>query len=555
MDKQIFIGGAWPYANNSMHIGHLAALLPGDVIAKYFRQNGDKVIYVSGSDCHGTPITLRANKLGIDPKVIADHYHNEFTKNFNDLNFTYDMYTNTMTPYHEQAIIGFIKKISKNGLLYTKEEEDYFCPTCNKFVADRELVGQCPICGAEATGDQCDKCLTALTPDMVLNKKCKVCGSSLEKRKNTHIYFAMSKLTDVIREYVEKNGEGWRQTAVNESLKYLNEGLRDRAITRDINWGIEIPFEGFENKRLYVWIDAVLGYMTTGRLVAEKKGIDFDKFIRDPETISYYSHGKDNIVFHTIILPSLLEAIDPTINKPNKIVSCEYVNMNNEKMSKSKGNLISVNTLTENFNPDSIRFFFTINNPEKKDSSFSLDDFINTHNKQLVGGYGNFVNRNLSFLVKKFGGVLPELELDKEVKIVTESFYNKIGKCLENGDVREASLTFYEYVQYANRYYDQNAPWILAKENLSEFNKVTSNCIYLIANLANISSPILTEASEYVTTLLGVKKGTWEPVTYDSNIKLANLKVLYNRIDEKDVDMEKGSEDTLQKKTVNKIMR
>lgn len=543
--KQILIGGAWPYANNSMHIGHLAALLPGDVIGRYFRKKGADVLYVSGSDCHGTPITVRADKLGVGAKTIASHYDEEFRQNFLDLGFQYDLYTNTMNPFHQKKVQEYILKMKENGYLYEKETDEDYCESCKKFVADREIIGICPICGAETNGDQCDKCLTALTPDMILNKKCKKCGQSTIIKKNKHIYFKLSALQDKVQAYVDKNKDNWRPTAINETNKYLEQGLKDRAITRDLNWGIPVPFEGYESKRLYVWIEAVMGYLTAGEQAADSLNIDFSKFIRNPEMVSYYIHGKDNIVFHTIILPALIMAIDDSMNKPNMIVSCEYINVNDEKMSKSKGNLTTVNTLLENFDSDTIRYFFTLNNPERKDASFILDDFISTHNKMIVGGYGNFVNRNLSFLAKKFDGVLPKLQLDKEVEEETKKAYDKIGELIEKGELKTAALESYFYVQFANKYYDKNTPWVLANTDKNQFDKITSNCIYMIVNISNIFEPFMPKTSKKVKALLNIQDSQWAPVSYDSNVKLNEVSILFNRIDPVNVDMTKGTKDTL----------
>ncbi|MBE7707052.1 MAG: methionine--tRNA ligase, partial [Cyanobacteria bacterium SIG30] len=396
MSRNILIGGAWPYANNSLHIGHLCALLPGDVIARYFRKNGDNVIYVSGTDSHGTPITVRAKKEGINPKEIATKYHEEFVKNFNDLDFSYDLYTNTMTDYHKKWVQHYLKQIDKNGYIYKKEEEQDFCPKCNTFLSDREILGTCPHCGGAAKGDQCDSCLVTLNAKELLNKECSFCKTKTELRTNTHLYFSLSKFQDDIQKLINEHKNVWRNNALKETEKFLSIGLIDRALTRQLNWGIEVPFDGFEDKRVYVWFEAVMGYITTARKVAEEKGIDFDKFITDKNTLTYYAHGKDNIPFHTVIFPALLSAIDKNMKLPDQIISCEYVNMNNEKMSKSKGNLISVNELTQMFNKDSIRYYMIANGPETKDINFNLEDFVTVHNKFLVGVFGNFVNRNLS---------------------------------------------------------------------------------------------------------------------------------------------------------------
>lgn len=542
--KNIFIGGAWPYANNSLHIGHLAALLPGDILARFFRKNGNKVLYVSGSDCHGTPITVRADRLGVNAEDIASHYDKEFRQNFNDLEFSYDLYTNTMTQYHEKVVKNNLQKIFNNGYLYPKTEKEDYCEHCGKFISDREISGICPICGAVADGDQCDKCLTALTPDMLKNKTCKLCKNPTTVKDNTHLYFKLSSCQNAVEKLFNKYKENWRPTAVNETAKYLKQGLIDRAITRSLNWGIKLPFDGYDDKRVYVWIEAVMGYLSAGEQAASAKGIDFNEFMHDKNTVSYYVHGKDNIVFHTIILPALLGAIDNNLSMPERIISCEYVNLGGDKMSKSKGNLITVNTLLANFDPDSIRYYFCLNNPERRDSSFDLNDYVSIHNKHLVGGYGNFVNRNLSFLAKKFEGKLPELQLDQEVKNVVEKTYKEIAYLFEQGEIKEATTKLYDYVQYANKYYDTNEPWVLSKTDLEKFNKITSNCIYLMANMANLYEPIMPKRAKMLADLLGFSLDNFTPVEYDSSKVIENLPLLFQRLDLEQIDMEKGAQDT-----------
>lgn len=543
--NKFFICGAWPYANNSLHVGHLAALLPGDVLARFFRQTGGEVLYVSGSDCHGTPITLRANKLGVDPSYIANHYASEFEKNFRDLDFSYDCYSATMRDSHKKEVEEILKKIYDNGFIYEKCEDADYCENCQKFVSDREISGICPICGKVATGDQCDNCLTALTPDMLLNKVCKTCGKPTTTKKDKHLYFKLTAFQPELEKNIDDNAHYWRNTAINESRKYIKEGLRDRALTRNLNWGVNVPFEGYEDKRIYVWFEAVLGYFTAGREASKKLGIDFDSFIRDKETQMFYVHGKDNIVFHTIILPALLSSIDKTIGLPNRIVSCEYVNLNNEKMSKSKGNLITVNSLLQNLDSDVIRYFFILFNPERKDASFQIKDLIDINNKHLVGGWGNFINRNLSFLIKKFSGILPNAEIDENIVKAVREEYQKVGKLYSDNELRAALEELYTFVQFANRYYDESKPWVLAKEDKDGFDKVTATCLYLIVNIANMYLPVMPKSSKKVLELLGVKDFTWGEVNYDNSIILKEVSVLFTKLEEDKLDFTLASGDTL----------
>ncbi len=531
MNKNIFIGGAWPYANNSLHVGHLAALLPGDIIARYYRTNGDNVIYVSGTDSHGTPITVRAKKEGVSPRSIAETYHKEFKKNFEDLDFSFDMYTNTMTKEHAELVKKYLTQIKNNGYIYEKEEMQDYCPKCDTFLSDREIVGVCPHCGGVAKGDQCDSCLATLNPKELKDKKCSICNTKTQERPNKHLYFALSKFQKELEQVVADHAETWRPNAVNETNKFLTIGLMDRAITRQLDWGIDVPFKGYEDKKVYVWIEAVLGYLTTGKQVADSRGIDFDKFLTDPETLTYYSHGKDNIPFHTYIFPALLKAIDKKIKMPDYIVSCEYVNMNNEKMSKSKGNLISINELLELFPKDSIRYYMIANGPETKDINFSLNDFIQVHNKFLVGVFGNFVNRNLSFINKKFDGNIPNGKVDENIRALTKGTFDKVGTLIEQGKLRQAFETAMNYVSAGNKYYDDNKPWVQVVEDIEGFNNTTYTCVYMMANMANLFAPLMPETCQKIKKKLALNEEVkWAPVEIGKNLKVQNGDLLFERL-------------------------
>lgn len=531
MNKNVFIGGAWPYANNSLHVGHLAALLPGDVIARYYRQNGDNVIYVSGTDSHGTPITVRAKKEGVTPESIAQTYHKEFKKNFEDLDFSYDLYTSTMSQYHAELVKKYLIQINKNGYIYKKKEMQDYCPDCESFLSDREIIGTCPHCGGSAKGDQCDSCSATLNAKDVIDKKCNICHSSTIQKQNTHLYFALSKFENELRKLIASKQGQWRANAISETNKFLSMGLLDRAITRQLDWGIDVPFDGFGDKKIYVWIEAVLGYLTAGHKVADEKGIDFDKFMTDPNTITYYSHGKDNIPFHTYIFPSLLMAIDPKIKLPDYIISCEYVNMNNEKMSKSKGNLISVNELTELFPKDSIRYYMIANGPETKDINFSLDDFVQVHNKFMVGVFGNFVNRNLSYINKKFDGNIPNGEVSAKIWGLTKETFAKVGDLIEQGKLKQALEVAMNYVSAGNKYYDEQKPWIQVVEDIEGFNNTTYNCVYMIANMANLFAPFMPETCAKIKKKLNLnKKVEWKETQIGCDLKVQDNDLLFERL-------------------------
>ena len=547
--RDIFIGGAWPYANYYLHVGHLAALLPGDILAKYFRGKGDNVIYVSGSDCHGTPITERARKEGVSPSEIATHYHNEFKKTFDNLGFEYDEYSTTMSEHHKAYVMEQFKRMMDNGYIYEKEEMEDYCETCQKFLADREISGTCPYCGGKSTGDQCEQCNHSLNSSEVLDKHCIKCGQLTTSRPNKHLYFTLPKFEGVLQDLINKNKFTWRKNALGEAQKYIDMGLVDRAATRQLDWGVPVPVPGYEDKRIYVWFEAVLGYLSVGKEVAETRGIDFDKFMSDDNDNlkTYYVHGKDNIPFHTTIYPAILASLNNNYRLPDYIVSSAYVNLNNEKMSKSKGNLITANELLEMFGSDTVRFYFAFKGPETNDVNCSIDDIVQTHNKFLVGMLGNFVNRNLSFIVKKFDGVIKEGKIDDSVRELTQKTYQLIGEYLEKGEIKNAVSQMIEYISMANKYYDSKQPWIQVKENIDDFNNTTYTCTYMMANISNMINPVLPNGSRLIKQMLHLPEFSWKEQLISGDIKIEDLQLLYNRIEEKKNDVHVDDETSVKK--------
>lgn len=537
--RDIFIGGAWPYANYFLHVGHLAALLPGDLLAKYYRGKGENVIYVSGSDCHGTPITERAKKEGVDPYQIAEYYHTEFAKTFDRLGFEYDEYSTTMSEHHKEYVKEKFKKMIENGYIYEKEVEQDYCDECKTFLSDREIEGICPHCGGKSTGDQCDKCGASLDSTEVLDKHCKKCHSKTILKNNKHLYFKLTEFENGLQELINKNKLTWRKNALGEAQKYIDMGLVDRAATRQLDWGVEVPVEGYEDKRIYVWIEAVLGYLSVGEEVAKSRGIDFDKFLSDDNANlkTYYVHGKDNIPFHTTIYPALLLSLKENYRLPDYIVSSAYVNLNNEKMSKSKGNLITANELLDMFESDTLRFYFSFKGPETNDMNCSIDDIIQTHNKFLVGMLGNFVNRNLSFIKKKFDGNITEGTIDEKIKEATNKTYHLAGEYFEKGEIKNAVTSIMEYVNLANKYYDSREPWKQVKENISDFNDTTYTCLYMIANLSNLIEPVLPNASTKIKRMLNLNPYKWEEEMISGDYKLTDVEILYNRLEEKKTEL------------------
>lgn len=532
--RDIFIGGAWPYANYYLHVGHVAALLPGDILAKYFRGKGDNVIYVSGSDCHGTPITERARKENTSPQKIAEHYDKEFIKTFNNLGFEYDKYSNTMSDYHIKYVEEQFKKIIENGYIYEKEEYQDYCNKCNTFLSDREIIGECPFCGGKSSGEQCDVCGASLDSNDVLNKHCKRCGSKTVMKENKHLYFKLTAFEKELQELINNSMNKWRKNALGEAQKYIDMGLKDRAATRQLSWGVPVPVKGYEDKRIYVWIEAVLGYLSVGKEVAESRNIDFNQFMskKNLNLKTYYVHGKDNIPFHTTIYPALLLSTKNDYRLPDYIVSSAYVNLNNEKMSKSKGNLITANELLETFDSDTLRFYFSFNGPETSDINCSLSDIIQKHNKFLVGMLGNFVNRNLSFIDKKFNGEIREANIDERIKVLTRECYKSVGDFFEKAEIRNAVTKIFEYISFANKYYDNEQPWIKVKENIDEFYNITYTCIYIIANISNLINPILPHASLKIKKMLKLPKYSWKEIEINGDYKIQSADILYSKLEE-----------------------
>lgn len=319
--KDILIGGAWVYANGSLHIGHIAGLLPGDVLARYHRAIGDNVYFVSGSDCHGTPVAIRAKQENKTPKEISDFYHEEFAECFKKLGFSYDVYTKTSSEEHKDFAREFHKKLYESEYVYEKEVPQAYCETCHTFLADRFVLGQCPKCGGNTRGDQCDDCGTMLEPENLLEPVCAICGKRINFRTSKHLYIAISKLENQLKGLVEEK-TGWRKNAISFTNRYIEEGLRDRALTRDLDWGISVPKEDYEKKTIYIWAENVLGYLSASKIATELRKSSFSE-LWGKNAKHYYVHGKDNIPFHTIILPALLIANGEGWHLPDNIVSSE----------------------------------------------------------------------------------------------------------------------------------------------------------------------------------------------------------------------------------------
>ncbi len=532
MSRKVIIGIAWSYANSDIHLGHICAYIGGDVLARFHRAKGDEVLMVSGTDCHGTPITERAIREGKSPKEIVLHYHNQFAEVFKKLNMSYDIYTLTMAEYHHKKVQEMILLLKENGFIYEKTEPASFCPKCNKFVYDREVEVECPKCGAISKGDQCGACDYVFLPEDLLKGKCRICGSKTEVRDNTNLYFALSKFEEPLRKHFEHSKQFWRKNTVNETEKFLREGLQDRAVTRDLNWGIDVPLSGYQDKKIYVWIEAVWGYVTAVMRYCDEHNLNWkDWWLNDnnDEHLVYMCHGKDNIVFHTIIFPALLMATKQNYCLPEHCVSTEFLNVNNEKMSKSKGNGLPMVEMLERFDPDSLRYFTVACGPEKRDSNFTYADFYALHNGEIVNKFGNFVNRTLNF--KGLEGVLPNGEMDGRVKAKIEKTYSEVETCILKAEFKEALSKVMALVDYGNKYYDENQPWALFKEDdKTKFTNVIYTCVQLIVNLSNLMDPFMPHSAKKLRDYLHKADVKWQFETIECGKKFGSIEPLFTRL-------------------------
>lgn len=532
----ILIGGAWPYANGSLHIGHIAALLPGDVIARYYRAKGDDVLYISGSDCHGTPISIRAKKEGVLSEVIANRYHEEFKYCFDKLNFSYDCYSRTDDNQHKEEVRRIIISLYEKGLIYEKKVSQVYCEECKQFLPDRYVEGVCPHCNSIARGDQCENCSTLLDPLELKDRLCKLCGSKPVVKSTKQLYFALSTFEKGLRKHLERSRKNWRINAVNSTERYLNEGLKDRAISRDLDIGIDIPIKGFEDKKVYVWIDAVLGYLT----VSEKWGKENNKNCSDywnSSSISYYIHGKDNIPFHTIILPALLRGTGPERN-PDKVISSEYVTLEGKKISTSNNWAIWVPDIVDRYNSDLIRYFFIANGPERRDADFTWREFINKNNGELLGAYGNLVNRTLVFVKKNFNSKVPKGKVEESIKSTIEELYKNIGENIEEGNLKSGIERIFTFIRSINKYFDEEMPWITIKQDNKQCENTIYNCLYAIVNLANLLNPFLPESSEKIKSWFHCEENRWKEIQLNSGVNISNFHVLFERLDKSIIDEE-----------------
>lgn len=503
----VIIGNAWPYANGQLHLGRIAVLLPGDILARYHRLMGDDVIFLSGTDCHGTPVTMKANEEGITPKEAIDKYHEEFQRCFKSLGFSFDIFEKTHSKYHEEKVKEFILGLYKDGYIYEKSVEQTFCETCNEYLSDRYIEGKCPKCGAETFGDECKECSEIFDTYELLEKKCKTCKSEPILKETNHLFFALSKFeNDVKRLYIRQHG--WRENAQRIVKRYLDEGLRDRAVTRDFNWGVDVPLEGYEDKKIFVWIEAVMGYLTATMKCTEERAEDFNEYWQGEDSRIYLVHGKDNIPFHTVIFPAILAGIG--IKNPNlRIVSSEHLKLEGKPFSSVKNWALWADYVSKKYNVDSFRYYLTLSSPEDKDTDFTWREYINVVNNDLAGTLATFINKVLIFAKKNYGSRVPNGKMDEKLKGEILNLYFDAGDKIEDGHFKDALTSIMDLCKKGNKYFDDSKVWDLIEKNPGKLRDVIYNCIQVIANLANLLEPFMPSTSKKIVESLGIDETIW----------------------------------------------
>lgn len=531
--KKILIAGAWPYANGSLHIGHIAALLPGDILARYYRAKGNPTFYVSGSDCYGTPIMIRAKQENKTPAQISDFYHDEFNQTFEKLGFSYDLYTKTGDLQHADFVRAFHKKLYEGDYIHEKTVKQGYCTKCKKILVDRLVVGQCPVCGEETRGDQCDHCNALFEAESLMKPRCVECQSPLELRESTQLYIAISKLETQLTAFLAQHPK-WRKNAIAFTKRYIDAGLQDRAITRDIDWGIDVPKEGYEDKKIYIWAENVLGYLSASARLCDERNIPFAELWGE-NARHYYVHGKDNIPFHTIILPSLLIGQGEKLRLPDDIVSTEHLTLEGRKISTSQNWAIWAKDIADQYNPDSLRYFLIANSPEKRDADFSLREFVERNNTELVGAYGNLVNRTLAFIAKYLESTIPIGIQDDEIKGKINAAFQSVGEKIEEGNFKNALGDIFELVRFGNKYYDTNTPWKTRISDPNACGNTLFNCVQIIVNLSVLLAPFLPFSSERIFGWLGIDL-QWRSQYICGGYKLPDISILFDRLDISVVD-------------------
>ncbi len=530
--KRTLITSALPYANGPLHIGHMAgAYLPADIYFRFLKLRGEDAIHICGTDEHGVAITIAAEQRRMSPRELVDHYHEVIKRGFQKWGIEFTNFSRTSREIHHKTAQEFFLKLYEKGWFKEAESEQYFCPRCKRFLPDRYVVGTCPHCGYErARGDQCERCGRWLEPKDLINPRCAICGATPVLRRTKHLYFRLSQLRDRLVKWLEGN-EFWKPNVRNTALGWAREGLPDRAITRDLEWGVRVPLPGWEKKVLYVWFDAPIGYISATREWSDS----WRDWWTDPETRIIHFIGKDNIIFHAIVWPAMLMA-HGEFNLPHDVPANEFLNLMGDKLSTSRGWAVWAEELVDEFGQDYARYGTALVIPETKDSDFNWHEFRKRVNGELADAFGNFVHRFAKFAQKHFGGKWPEGEVDPEVLVKVRETHAEVTRALERYQFRKALSALHALAIFGNQFFDRKAPWKDPKGS----GETIYSCAFLARALAVMYEPFIPQGARRVREILGITEAlSWEDAPRDDGSlrgrALGEVKPPFKKIEETQV--------------------
>ena len=512
--KRTTVTAALPYANGPVHIGHLAGVyVPADIYVRYLRLKRRDVIFIGGSDEHGVPVTIRAKKEGCTPQDVVDRYHALIKRSFEEFGISFDIYSRTTSETHHKLASDFFRKLYDNNKFVELESEQFYDEQEHQFLTDRNIMGECPRCHAQgAYGDQCEKCGSTLSPDELINPVNKLTGNKLVKRPTSHWYLPLNDYQQWLEKWILEEHKEWRPNVYGQCKSWLDNGLKPRAVTRDLDWGIPVPVEGAEGKVLYVWFDAPIGYISnTKELLPDS----WEKWWKDPETRLIHFIGKDNIVFHCIVFPSMLKAEGSYI-LPDNVPSNEFLNLEGDKISTSRNWAVWLNEYLVDFpgKQDVLRYVLTANAPETKDNDFTWSDFQARNNNELVAIYGNFVNRALQLTKKYFDGAVPHCgelsDYDRQTLGEFAEVKAKVENLLENFCFRDAQKEVMNLARIGNKYLADTEPWKLAKTDMARVGTILNLSLQLVANLSIAFEPFLPFSSAKLRRMLNIQEIEWD---------------------------------------------
>jgi methionyl-tRNA synthetase len=516
--KRTTVTSALPYANGPLHVGHMAGVyIPADIYVRYLRSKGEEVLFIGGSDEHGVPITIKARQQGVSPQHIVDKYHTMIRDSFAEFGISFDVYSRTSAPIHHETAADFFKKLYDQGSFIEKVSEQYYDQENHQFLADRYITGTCPRCDYEkAYGDQCEKCGSTLSPTELINPKSALSGNVPVLKETRHWYLPLNEDEPWLRQWIlEGHKNDWKPNVYGQVKSWIDSGLQPRAVTRDLNWGVEVPLPGTEGKVLYVWFDAPIGYISATREWAQQTGGDWQKWWKDPQSRLIHFIGKDNIVFHCIIFPSMLHAEGSYI-LPDNVPAFEFLNLENDKISTSRNWAVWLHEYLVDFpnQQDVLRYVLTANAPETKDNDFTWKDFQTKNNSELVAILGNFVNRALVLTQKYYDGKVPaagELsDYDKAAIDDLATFPDRIGRSLENFKFRESLAEMMNLARLGNKYLADSEPWKIYKTDAERVKTIINLSLQICANLSIVIAPFLPHTATRLAAMLNLPVLKWK---------------------------------------------